>query len=156
MKKVLVLALAPMALAFFAQSALAQSAIETAFTATVTTVVNGPSEVTATVERGSADRAAQHLKAGLRVPDGALIFRNHREIVSHTVPEAAVIMQASQTQCQNRWMVVGGLVGGAVGLWVAVDASEYGTPKHGDRIEKVGLVGGGALIGVILGSVPCW
>jgi len=36
MKKLLVLALAPMALAFFAQSALAQSAIETAFPATVT------------------------------------------------------------------------------------------------------------------------
>ena len=36
MKKALVLALAPMALAFFAQSALAQSAIETAFPATVT------------------------------------------------------------------------------------------------------------------------
>ena len=36
MKKVLVLALAPMALAFFGQSALAQSAIETAFPATVT------------------------------------------------------------------------------------------------------------------------
>jgi hypothetical protein len=36
MKKLLVLALAPMTLAFFAQSALAQSAIETAFPATVT------------------------------------------------------------------------------------------------------------------------
>lgn len=36
MKKLLVLALTPIALAFFAQSALAQSAIETGFTATVT------------------------------------------------------------------------------------------------------------------------
>ena len=155
MKKALVLALAPMALALFAQSALAQSAIETAFTATVTTVVNGPSEVTPTVERGSADRAAQHLKAGLRVPDGALILRNHREIVSHTVPEAVVIMQASQTQCQSRWMVVGGLVGGAVGLWI-VSEPDGNRGYSWSRSQKVGHVGGGALIGVILGSVPCW
>ena len=151
MKKVLVLALAPMALAFFAQSALAQSAIETAFTATVTTVVNGPSEVTATVERGSADRAAQHLKAGLRVPDGALIVRDHREIVSHTVPEAAVIMQASLTQCRSGWMAVGGLAGGALGLWIGAD--EYG---YYSRLQKVSLVGGGVLIGALLGSAPCW
>ena len=151
MKKVLVLALAPMALAFFAQSALAQSAIETAFTATVTTVVNGPSEVTATVERGSADRAAQHLKAGLRVPDAALILRNHREIVSHTVPEAVVIMQASLTQCRSRWMAVGGLVGGAVGLWIGADDWE-----DYSRLAKVSLAGGGALIGLLLGSAPCW
>ena len=42
MKIVLVLALAPMALALFAQSALAQSAIETALAATVTIEVAGP------------------------------------------------------------------------------------------------------------------
>jgi hypothetical protein len=41
-KKALLLALAPVAFVFLAQSVLAQSATETAFAATVTTVVTGP------------------------------------------------------------------------------------------------------------------